>query len=264
MFSDGGTVMGALPSKGFTLIELMIALALGLLITAATIMLFLTSQQHYTLQKANSEIESNASFGLQYLEQKIRLINASEGIVLTGDHPSQNQSSNSELTENSDQLTIQYTANRSFLNSKAALFDCQGQAIIDNTTVIERYYVTSNQNLACRAVRSTDTTTLGNDGSVLIPNVSYFHALLVVRNERGRFEHVSLGNAEQNTIVGLQLGLVFRSRQPVQGQSYINDQNPINILDKTLQLKDTIRQSNQRFLRQTVIQTIALRNGVGN
>ena len=46
-----GKYNGAL---GFTLIELMISLTLGLIISAAAILLFLTGQKSYSLQKALS------------------------------------------------------------------------------------------------------------------------------------------------------------------------------------------------------------------
>ncbi|MBK5649832.1 MAG: prepilin-type N-terminal cleavage/methylation domain-containing protein, partial [Acinetobacter sp.] len=50
--------------SGFTLIELMISLTLGLLIVAAAIQLFITGITSYKLQKAMAHIQDNASLGL--------------------------------------------------------------------------------------------------------------------------------------------------------------------------------------------------------
>ena len=50
--------------KGFTLIELMIALALGLVITASAILLFFTGQKGYFLQRGMADVQDNANFGL--------------------------------------------------------------------------------------------------------------------------------------------------------------------------------------------------------
>ncbi|WP_300395038.1 PilW family protein [uncultured Psychrobacter sp.] len=81
--------------SGFTLIELMISLVLGLLISAAVIQVFVTSQRVDRIQTAGSEIQDSAVFGLQAIEQQIRLANlgnngvplndktASGGVVLT-------------------------------------------------------------------------------------------------------------------------------------------------------------------------------------
>jgi len=60
---------------GFTLVELMISLALGLLISAAAIMLFLTAQRSYTLQQGMADLQDNANFGLNYITKDIRLTN---------------------------------------------------------------------------------------------------------------------------------------------------------------------------------------------
>jgi type IV pilus assembly protein PilW len=61
--------------SGFTLIELMLSLTLGLIITAAAILLFLTSQRSLFLQQGMSDIQDNANFGLNYLTKDIRLAN---------------------------------------------------------------------------------------------------------------------------------------------------------------------------------------------
>ena len=60
---------------GYTLIELMIALVLGLLISAAALMLFLTAQRSYTLQQGMADLQDNANFGLNYITKDIRLTN---------------------------------------------------------------------------------------------------------------------------------------------------------------------------------------------
>lgn len=80
---------------GFTLIELMISLVLGLLISAAVMQVFLTSQRVDRIQTAASDIQDKAVFGLQSIEPQVRLANlgndgvsinditAEGGIVLT-------------------------------------------------------------------------------------------------------------------------------------------------------------------------------------
>lgn len=82
---------------GFTLIELMISLALGLIVVAAAILLFLTGQKSIAMQKGVSELQDNANFGLNYITKDIRLANLNTstaaindqtlygGVVLTSD-----------------------------------------------------------------------------------------------------------------------------------------------------------------------------------
>lgn len=62
-------------TAGFTLVELMIAIVLGLLLVAAAIQLFTGGLITTRLQQANAEIQDSGIFGLDYIAQDIRLAN---------------------------------------------------------------------------------------------------------------------------------------------------------------------------------------------
>lgn len=83
--------------KGFTLIELMVALTLGLILVAAAIQLFTGGLVSSHLQRANAEIQDSGVFGMDYVLRDLRLANVGNinnlriddqtaygGIVLTG------------------------------------------------------------------------------------------------------------------------------------------------------------------------------------
>lgn len=61
--------------RGFTLIELMIALVLGLLISAAALQIFYTSSVNSRRQEASSQIQDNAIFGFSQMQQNLRRTN---------------------------------------------------------------------------------------------------------------------------------------------------------------------------------------------
>ena len=61
--------------QGFTLIELMISLVLGLLISAAVIQVYIANVKSVTLQEAGSSIIDSNIFGIPMLEDHIRLAN---------------------------------------------------------------------------------------------------------------------------------------------------------------------------------------------
>ena len=126
--------------SGFTLIELMISLTLGLIVVAAATLLLLTGQRSVAMQKGVAELQDNANFGLNYMTKDIRLTNLNTrsaaindttvygGVVLTSANSAQsniylstplaatlvshnNGVSNVKDTAgdlNSDQLVIQY------------------------------------------------------------------------------------------------------------------------------------------------------------
>lgn len=61
--------------QGFTLIELMVAIVLGLLLVAAAIQLFTGGIVTTRLQQANAELQDSGIFGLDYIIRDIRLAN---------------------------------------------------------------------------------------------------------------------------------------------------------------------------------------------
>ena len=60
---------------GFTLVELMVALILGLLISAAALQIFYTSSVNNNRQKAGSQLQDNAVFGIDGFSKHLRRAN---------------------------------------------------------------------------------------------------------------------------------------------------------------------------------------------
>lgn len=154
-------------AQGFTLIELMISLVLGLLITAAVMQVYIMNVKTAATQKSGSELQDSSVFGLQQLESRLRLVNlgnpaniidattAGGGVVmsltnirlpdtatdkvplLTHSAGDANYTGQSNMTSaDSDQLTIQFT---NITNDK--LLDCESADIDIGDTVIERYFI---------------------------------------------------------------------------------------------------------------------------
>ncbi|SDX36939.1 PilW family protein [Marinobacter mobilis] len=59
--------------SGLSLVELMIALVLGLILSAGVITIFISAKQDYQLQDAVSQIQENARFSLEFLARDIRM-----------------------------------------------------------------------------------------------------------------------------------------------------------------------------------------------
>lgn len=72
---DYGGILRMKHNAGFTLIELMLALALGLLVSAAAILMLMTGQKSYSMQQGLANLQDNANFGLNYITKDIRLAN---------------------------------------------------------------------------------------------------------------------------------------------------------------------------------------------
>lgn len=203
--------------RGFTLIELMISLALGLLISAIAIQLFLTSQRSATTQQGMMNLQNTTLFGLGEVINHLRIanLNASQpfiddmvlygGVVFTPNNISANLPnftiSNDLLTRGgigasnlvdvkSDQLVIQYKVNT------PNQFDCEGTGLTVSDYVVERYFLREDINnndpnkplaLACKAIRYTaesaktnTTLALTGKGEILIPRIDHFSVRLGV------------------------------------------------------------------------------------
>ena len=64
--------------RGFTLIELMIALTLGLLIVAASIQVFITANQSLAFQQSSANIQNSGLFGSLFSSRKDEADSATE------------------------------------------------------------------------------------------------------------------------------------------------------------------------------------------
>lgn len=170
--------------QGFTLIELMISLVLGLLIIAAASQVYVISLRTATVQQAGSSILDANVFGLQQIENNIRMAGlglsdvakagaADSGILagggnataisvlhvngtkLSSDLISRDGSGPTNTTSvGSDQLTIQYRApanmrdceGRLVLGPRTGILDLPGNPVvsIDGQIIVERYFVKDN------------------------------------------------------------------------------------------------------------------------
>lgn len=60
--------------RGLSLIELMVAMALGLLLMTGVISVFLSAKKSYTYQDATSQMQENARFALEMMTREIRMV----------------------------------------------------------------------------------------------------------------------------------------------------------------------------------------------
>ena len=202
-------------SAGFTLIELMISLVLGLLISAAVMQVYIISTRTATVQQSASEVQDSAIFSLQAIEDHIRLANLGNpisnikditnhgGIVLTATNLGTTNATDAKYFTTSadstgwtglsnvtgvesDQLTIQYKNVTS-----SSLYDCEGAEVQKDSPdwVVERYFVRkaiggadTDLVLACAAGRVDEDgqiiTAFTGAGEVIIPAVDQFKVLL--------------------------------------------------------------------------------------
>lgn len=284
-----------LSQKGFTLIELMVSLVLGLIVVAAGTMLFLSAQKNLALQNAASNIQNNANFGMGYLTKNIRISNLNTGdTVLNQKTPyggivfgqandtkvSQSQSKQSLsniLDINSDQLTIRY-------KPKEDGVDCSGKTIKKgdlNQYVVERYFIRKDDkvnqeeagnavlSLVCQAGRQQvgqEINWQDNDGksskqtasNSIIQGVDYFTVRLIVIDAKGKLAEVPISEYTKIDAPASNIVGVNLGMIVRSLQPIGTDTGKIfSVFGQEISLKDNIP---TQYMREVISQTVALRN----
>ena len=278
--------------QGFTLIELMIAITLGLIVTAAALMMFLSSQRSLAMQNGLSSIQQNATFGLTNVAKDLRHINLDSGsefvnrsnnksgIVfqtiagVTADKVTKAESGQSIMTPDSDQLTIRY------VNRKNNTMNCEGVIIEQDKEIIQRYYidklpqVQQNQGdtrygLFCEVLDEKKT----GKPAIAIADAESFKVSVVTRDFNGtpadrkddqlRYQTLKeyITAPTGNAVVAVEIGVVIRSSGSVHADSSINANPTFTIAGQEVKLSNP--PSTASHLRVPVTQVVAIRNSQG-
>ena len=278
--------------QGFTLIELMIAITLGLIVTAAALMMFLSSQRSLAMQNGLSSIQQNATFGLTNVAKDLRHINLDSGsefvnrsnnksgIVfqtiagVTADKVTKAESGQSIMTPDSDQLTIRY------VNRKNNTMNCEGVIVEQDKEIIQRYYidklpqVQQNQGdtrygLFCEVLDEKKT----GKPAIAIADAESFKVSVVTRDFNGtpadrkddqlRYQTLKeyITTPTGNAVVAVEIGVVIRSSGSVHADSSINANPTFTIAGQEVKLSNP--PSTASHLRVPVTQVMAIRNSQG-
>lgn len=190
-------------SQGLTLIELLVSLAVGILVSLAAVQLFVTNQQSFSLQRGMGDVQDNGRFALDFIGRDVRLADlrsqgthSSErrpGLVMVADHISGGTAALASANDSialgigsSDQLTIQHASTVD--NNR----DCEGNVVPVNDLIVNRYFVRADtpagspSALACDGGSYTPNdgalNGFGDQGVVLLSSVDSFQVLYGVND----------------------------------------------------------------------------------
>lgn len=273
---------------GFTLVELMVSLVLGLIIVGAAFQMLLSGQRSLAFQESIQGLQDNANIGINYVADDIKLTNLNlkfteikpnqvSGLIvkntnyLTG-AASTNVSGegvkSSFIADKSDVLVIQYKPDQS------KEYDCEGNTINADDIVVQRYFIRKDENgsandfvLACDAGKYKDGVALSGldgKGQIIMKGVDLFKVRVGVKDNANNLSYKTLTDfkALPNTskAVSLQIGILSRSLDSISGNS--EEKLKHNILGKpyTITKPSTVK---TKYVWIPVERTIALRNGLG-
>ena len=228
--------------QGFTLIELMVAMLIGLILTLAALQLFLTNQRTFALQQALNELHEDGQMVTRYMVADIR--QAGRGSAIAGAIPPVVLTDTANgASGGSDTLTIHYWGTAG----------CAGvaSASSDEMEIRTTYSVTGDGVLQCRVVAGSTTTTAD-----LLSGVESFQVLYGIDGEKnnvlGATHFVTAGDdlVEDSVVVAIRFALLLSSDRFRQAQT---TDTKHWVLDEDVDTSDS-------NLRRVYSTTVQLRN----
>lgn len=222
-----------LQQRGFTLVELMVAMVIGLILTLAALQLFLTNQRTFALQQALAELHEDGQMVTRYMAADIR--QAGRGSAIAGAIPPVVLEDSSDGTN--DVLSIHYWG-----TATCAGDEYGGETEIQNT------YSVSNGVLQCRSEETNTTVDL-------VSGVESFQVLYGLDTDGngalGVTEFVTADDLEEDSIiVAIRFALLLSNDRFTQGET----------ASQTHWVLDESFTSNDNNLRRVYGATVQLRN----
>lgn len=219
--------------QGFTLIELMVAMLIGLILTLAALQLFMTNQRTFSLQQAVAELHEDGQQAIRYMVADLR--QAGRGSAIAGAIPPIDLVNSSNGAN--DTLAIHYWGTST----------CAGDTY-PTENEIHNVYSVNNQVLQCRSVLTNTTVDL-------LSGVESFQVLYGIDSDKdgelGVTQFVTANNlAADSVVVAIRFALLLSSDRFRQSQSAstthwvleqkvdTSDSNLRRVFNSTVQLRN--------------------------
>lgn len=251
--------------NGFSLVELMVALLLGSLISIAATQLFLVNRQADNLQQGLSVIQDQGRFIFSYLSRDLMQAGYDDLAAIEPFEFDSSKAQHSIDHARYDELVIKMNGG----------LNCRGAQ--QTYPMIKRYHVGGNKNLIC-AERYRDPATgtwQDSDSESLVDNVEAFQVLygIDVDTAAGQ-EGYGYADAYANAnsirlaqasgaplrIVSVRFGILLSSDRPA-GLDASRAPESIAVLDQSVSSDEGVALDDGRLYR-TYTSTVALRNQV--
>lgn len=266
-------------NQGFTILELIVALGLGMLVAAAATQLFVTNLMGFNLQRGMSDVQDNGRFALDFINRDVRqsgvrpvgalessfppvVTDIAEMPGATADILTSDGVSTTGLGS-SDQLLIQRLIVRDTV-------DCEGGKVVfdpdKDTYVVSRFFLRADAASGSASALACDggshdgsaLNNLGDAGIVLLGSVENMQVQLGVGTagtptQYLRPDEYALLGATRPRILAVRLGTLVVSVDSAGGQ--MGDAPDLNVLDA---LVDDIPADGR--VRRVFVTSIALRN----
>ena len=205
--------------KGFSIVELMIAMLLGGLITLAAVQLFGTNQRTFQLQQGLTDVQEQGRFALDYISRDLRMMGlrdpavggAAPGLLLADSTVNgvlmSASTDGGDVGSGNDRLTFSFHA-------RVGDSDCEGDVLAAGPSLVANtYWVDADSRLRC-----TGSINAATSGLLLVEGVDSFQVQIGIDTSEdgvpaaGRYLGVDEVAADDQ-IVSVRIGLLVRAMQ---------------------------------------------------
>lgn len=236
---------------GFSLVELMVAMGLGLVLSAGAVQLLITNRQTAFYQEALSEVQDVGRFAANFIVNDLRKAGYTESIDTPIDPLDSGNTTNGAAGAN-DQVEINYVA------GPGGDIGCEGGVIAEGNDVTNHYFV-SDFALVCDENGNGTGVNLASD-------IESFQLLYGVDDDADGIPNTYEADppVDLQTVVAVRVGILIRGTRNVSA----GQQGTVGVLDSTYVVPATPA----GVVRRLFIRTALIRNsslvlnlcGVGN
>lgn len=246
--------------NGLSLVELLIAMLLGLILTAGALQMMLSSQEVYQTTDTLSRIQENGRFTLNFLAKDIRMAghnttkDANGKVFWDGACGASDPCSANGGGNNSDQIGV--------LMDPSNDVDCLGNAVVGEDTVIANvYYIDDPENdlissLYCRGYDVSANGWVGGNAQPLVDGVENMQILYGVTDlvTNAITSYVDASDVTDWASIGAVKVSVLMNNGQAQGNGN-NETRNFNLLDAdTITITD--KHNRQAFATTIVVNNI--------
>jgi type IV pilus assembly protein PilW len=195
--------------KGFTLVELMIAIVLGLLLMAGAVSIFMSTKQGYRLESGLSLMQATGRGTMDLLAREVMMAGFPQVREIETFIPAMTTDGGGS---SSDQFAVRYQSDTDCLNGATPVY-ADGERYAKNM-----YFIDVDNNLRCRTLAEDDSTILeavvvqGVENLQLLYGEDNIAADSVVNATR----YVTAGNVtDWDNVVSVRIGVIVNSQSAV-------------------------------------------------
>ena len=237
---------------GFTLVELLVAIAIGMALTVVVAQLFIHSRTTYTTTDDVSRMQENMRFAFQLLTRTVQLAgfhtapNVDADTVFPPGAPAIDGAEGGGSAP--DQLTIRYQGFGPTLGaSDGSVTDCNGNAVAAGVVAVNVYTI---------AVGANGANALFCNGIEAVPDVASMQILYGEDTDGDRVANNFLNRTQvgnMDNVRSVRFALLFQTRTPYSGVTVDTT--------STYGLHGTVLGPfNDTLIRRPMVMTVAMRN----